>query len=161
MQRFVIFWQLIICSEYPVDHFNQISSVVSIKLSSKACLMPGNVSYRKSCNHISLQSMILLLKMSSWKLYTLSQINDFAASNLCLALEENKSLKSLNLEVSIMFINSISSQYQMESNLSWCFRATRSALTHLPLFLNQLLRWALRKTNCCLSMYLLLHILLV
>ena len=29
------------------------------------------------------------------------QINDFAASNLCLALEENKSLKSLNLEVKI------------------------------------------------------------
>ena len=29
------------------------------------------------------------------------QINDFAASNLCLALEENKSLKSLNLEVEI------------------------------------------------------------
>ena len=31
-----------------------------------------------------------------------SQINDFAASNLCLALEENKSLKSLNLEVKTM-----------------------------------------------------------
>ena len=80
--------------------------------------MPGNVSYWKPCDQISLQSMILLLKISSWKLYTLSQINDFAASNLCLALEENKSLKSLNLEVG-NWAWWCSSLLEMGTNCSW------------------------------------------